>query len=94
MNKTKQSTKITLSASSLYAIVVISSLAVIGSGVFASNAAAQNMTAENGTGTEFMESTVNTTNATSSPQGSMGMSGVTELTQGNMTTGNQSSPTP
>jgi Carboxysome shell peptide mid-region. len=52
------------------------------------------MTGENATGTEFMGSTVNTTNATSSPQASMEMSGVTELTQGNMTTGNQSSPTP
>ena len=72
MNKTKQSKKITLSASSLYAILVISSLAVIGSGVFASNAAAQNTTGENATGTEFMGSTVNTTNATSSPQASMG----------------------
>ena len=55
---------------------------------------AQNTTGENATGTEFMGSTVNTTNATSSPQASMEMSGVTELTQGNMTTGNQSSPTP
>ncbi len=72
MNKTKQSKKIILSASSLYAILVISSLAVIGSGVFVSNAPAQNTTGENATGTEFMGSTVNTTNATSSPQASMG----------------------
>jgi hypothetical protein len=94
MNKNNQTNKITLSSSVIYAVLIVSSLYVIGNGVLATTAAAQNMTGENATGTEFMGSTVNTTNATSSPQGSMGMSGVTELTQGNMTTGNSSSPTP
>ena len=94
MNRNNQSNKITLSASVIYTVVVVSSLFVIGNSIFATNAAAQNMTGENATGNEFSESTVNTTNATSSPQASMGMSGVTELTQGNMTTGNSSSPTP
>jgi hypothetical protein len=94
MNKNNQKNRITLSASVVYAVLIVSSLYVIGNGVLATHAAAQNMTGENATGTEFMGSTVNTTNATSSPQASMGMSGVTELTQGNMTTGNSSSPTP
>jgi hypothetical protein len=88
MNSKNQSKRITLSVSGIYVILVISSLVVIGSsGVLASNAAAQNMTGENGTGSEFMGSTVNTTNATSTPQTSMETSGVTELTQGNMTVG-------
>jgi hypothetical protein len=88
MNSKNRSKKITLSASGIYVILVISSLAVIGgSGVLASNAAAQNMTGENATGTEFMGSTVNTTNATSTPETSMETSGVTELTQGNTTIG-------
>ncbi|MDQ3869646.1 MAG: hypothetical protein M3250_08845 [Thermoproteota archaeon] len=94
MNKNNQSNKITISVSVMYALLVVSSLFVIGNGILASNAAAQNMTGENATGTEFMESTVNTTNATSSPQASMGTSGVTQLTQGNTTTGNSSSTTP
>ena len=94
MNKNNQTNKITLSASVIYAVLIVSSLYVIGNGVLATNAAAQNMTGENATGTEFMGSTVNTTNATSSPEASMGMSGVTELTQGNMTVGNSSSTTP
>jgi hypothetical protein len=37
-----------------------------------------------------MASAVNTTNATTSPEASMGVSGVTELSEGNMTTTNQS----
>jgi len=94
MNKNNQTNKITLSASVIYTVLVVSSLFVIGNSILATNAAAQNMTGENATGTEFMGSTVNTTNATSSPQASMEMSGVTELTQGNMTAGNSSSPTP
>jgi hypothetical protein len=94
MNKKNQSNNITLSVSAIYVVVVISSLFVIGSSALTSSAVAQNMTGENATGTEFMGSMVNTTNATSAPQESMEMSGVTELTQGNMTTGNSSSPTP
>jgi hypothetical protein len=96
MNKTNQSNNNTLSKPALYAILVISSIFVIGSGVFASNVEAQNMTGGNATGnatgTELMGSTVNTTNATSSPEASMGISGVTELSEANMTVGNQSDP--
>ena len=83
MNKNNQSNKITISVSVTYALLVVSSLFVIGNGILASNAAAQNMTGENATGTEFMGSTVNTTNATSSPEAAI-----------NMTRGNASTQTP
>ena len=83
MNKNNQSNKITLSVSVMYALLVVSSLFVIGNGILATNAAAQNMTGENATGTEFMGSTVNTTNATSSPEAAI-----------NMTRGNASTQTP
>jgi hypothetical protein len=83
MNKNNQSNKITISVSVMYALLVVSSLFVIGNGILASNAAAQNMTGENATGTEFMGSTVNTTNATSSPEAAI-----------NMTRGNASTQTP
>ena len=92
MNKKNQPNKKTLSKPALYAILIISSIFVTGSGLFASNVEAQNMTGGNATGTELMGSTVNTTNATSSPEASMGISGVTELSEGNMTVGNQSDP--
>ena len=83
MNKNNQSNRITVSVSIMYALLVVSSLFVIGNGILATNAAAQNMTGENATGTEFMESTVNTTNATSSPEAAI-----------NMTRGNASTQTP
>ena len=94
MNK-KNQTKNTISSSttSVYALLVISSLFVVGSGVLASDVAAQNMTGGNATGLEgleFQASTVNTTNATTSPEASMGISGVTELSKGNATITNQS----
>jgi hypothetical protein len=78
------------SRTSVYALLVISSLFVVGSGVLASDVAAQNMTGGNATGPELMGSTVNTTNATTSPEASMGISGVTELSEGNVTITNQS----
>jgi hypothetical protein len=91
MNKKNQPNNTTSSsATSVYALLVISSLFVVGSGVLASDVAAQNMTGGNATGPELMGSAVNTTNATTSPEGSMGVSGVTELSQGNMTITNQS----
>jgi hypothetical protein len=91
MNKKNQANNtISSSATSIYALVVISSLFVVGSGVLASDVAAQNMTGGNATGTEFSESLVNTTNATTSPEASMGISGVTELSEGNETMTNQS----
>ena len=78
------------SRTSVYALLVISSLFVVGSGVLASDVAAQNMTGGNATGGEVTASTVNTTNATTSPEASMGISGVTELTEDNATITNQS----
>ena len=75
---------------SVYALLVISSLFVVGSGVLASDVAAQNMTGGNATGPELMGSAVNATNATTSPEASMGISGVTELSEGNVTVTNQS----
>lgn len=88
----KNHTNNTISSSrtSVYALLVISSLFVVGSGVLASDVAAQNMTGGNATGPELMASAVNTTNATTSPEASMGISGVTELTEGNATITNQS----
>ncbi len=91
----KNHTNNTISSSrtSVYALLVISSLFVVGSGALASDVAAQNMTGGNATGLEgleFQASTVNTTNATTSPEASMGISGVTELTEGNATITNQS----
>lgn len=88
----KNHTNNTISSSrtSVYALLVISSLFVVGSGVLASDVAAQNMTGGNATGPELTESLVNTTNATASPEASMGISGVTELSEGNMTITNQS----
>jgi hypothetical protein len=91
MNKKNQANNTTSSSTtSVYALLVISSLFVVGSGVLASDVAAQNMTGGNATGPELMESPVNTTNATTSPEASMGISGVTELSEGNMTITNQS----
>ena len=91
MNKKNQANNTTLSSTnSVYALLVISSLFVVGSGVLASDVAAQNMTGGNATGPELTESLVNTTNATTSPEASMGISGVTELTEDNMTITNQS----
>ncbi len=91
MNKKNQANNtISYSRTSVYALLVISSLFVVGSGVLASDVAAQNMTGGNATGPEFQASTVNTTNATTSPEASMGISGVTELSEGNVTTTNQS----
>ncbi len=84
---------ISSSTTSVYALLVISSLFLVGSGVLASDVAAQNTTGGNVTGLEgleFQASTVNTTNATTSPEASMGISGVTELTEGNATITNQS----
>jgi 2-oxoglutarate dehydrogenase complex dehydrogenase (E1) component-like enzyme len=78
------------STTSVYALLVISSLFVVGSGVLASDVAAQNMTGGNATGPELMASVVNNTNATTSPEASMGISGVTELSEGNVTITNQS----
>ncbi|HZC47963.1 MAG TPA: hypothetical protein VE244_02765 [Nitrososphaeraceae archaeon] len=90
MNKKNRANNTTSSSTnSVYALLVISSLFVVGSGVLASDVAAQNMTG-NATGPELMASAVNTTNATTSPEASMGVSGVTELSEGNMTTTNQS----
>lgn len=88
----KNHTNNTISSSrtSVYALLVISSLFVVGSGVLASDVAAQNMTGGNATGPELMASAVNTTNATTSPEASMGISGVTELSEGNVTITNQS----
>jgi hypothetical protein len=91
----KNHTNNTISSSrtSVYALLVISSLFVVGSGALVSDVAAQNMTGGNATGLEgleFQASTVNTTNATTSPEASMGVSGVTELTEGNATITNQS----
>jgi hypothetical protein len=102
----KNHTNNTISSSrtSVYALLVISSLFVVGSGVLASDVSAQNMTGGNATGPqnmtagnatgleglEFQASTVNTTNATTTPEASMGISGVTELTEGNATITNQS----
>ncbi len=91
MNKKNQANNtISSSRTSVYALLVISSLFVVGSGVLASDVAAQNMTGGNATGGEVTASTVNTTNATTSPEASMGISGVTELTEGNATITNQS----
>ena len=91
MNKQNQTNNtISSSKTSVYALLVISSLFVVGSGVLASDVAAQNMTGDNATGPELMASAVNTTNATTSPEASMGISGVTELSEGNMTITNQS----
>ena len=91
MNKKNQANnKTSSSTTSVYALLVISSLFVVGSGVLASDVAAQNMTGGNATGPELTESLVNTTNATTSPEASMGISGVTELSEGNMTITNQS----
>jgi hypothetical protein len=88
----KNHTNNTISSSrtSVYALLVISSLFVVASGVLASDVAAQNMTGGNATGGEVTASTVNTTNATTSPEASMGISGVTELSEGNATITNQS----
>jgi 2-oxoglutarate dehydrogenase complex dehydrogenase (E1) component-like enzyme len=88
--KNKANNKTSSSTTSVYALLVISSLFVVGSGVLASDVAAQNMTGGNATGPELMESAVNTTNATTSPEASMGTSGVTELSEGNTTMTNQS----
>ena len=90
--KKQNQTNNTISSSktSVYALLVISSLFVVGSGVLASDVAAQNMTGGNATGPELMASAVNTTNATTSPEASMGISGVTELSEGNVTITNQS----
>ena len=91
MNKKNQVNNTTSSSTtSVYALLVISSLFVIGSGVLASDVAAQNMTGGNATGPELMASVVNNTNATTSPEASMGTSGVTELSEGNATITNQS----
>jgi hypothetical protein len=91
MNKENHTNNtISSSRTSVYALLVVSSLFVVGSGVLASDVAAQNMTGSNATGPELMASTVNTTNATTSPEASMGISGVTELSEGNATTTNQS----
>ena len=91
MNKKNQANNTTSSsATSVYALLVISSLFVVGSGVLASDVAAQNMTGGNATGPELMASVVNNTNATTSPEASMGTSGVTELSEGNATITNQS----
>jgi hypothetical protein len=91
MNKQNQTNNtISSSKTSVYALLVISSLFVVGSGVLASDVAAQNMTGGNATGPELMASAVNTTNATTSPEASMGISGVTELSEGNVTITNQS----
>jgi hypothetical protein len=91
MNKKNQAKNTTSSsATSVYALLVISSLFVVGSGVLASDAAAQNMTGGNATGPEFMQGAVNATNATTTPEASMGISGVTELSEGNTTITNQS----
>jgi hypothetical protein len=92
MNKKNQANNtISSSRTSMYALIVISSLFVVGSGVLASDVAAQNMTGGgNATGPELMGSAVNTTNATTSPEASMGISGVTELSEGNATITNQS----
>ena len=91
MNKKNQANNTTSSSTtSVYALVVIASLFVVGSGVLASDVAAQNMTGGNATGPELMASAVNTTNATTSPEASMGISGVTELSEGNVTIANQS----
>jgi hypothetical protein len=91
MNKKNQANNtISSSRTSVYALLVISSLFVVGSGVLASDVAAQNMTGGNATGPELMASAVNTTNATTSPEASMGISGVTELSEGNVTITNQS----
>jgi ABC-type amino acid transport system permease subunit len=91
MNKKNQvNNTISSSTTSVYALLVISSLFVVGSGVLASDVAAQNMTGGNATGPELMASVVNNTNATTSPEASMGTSGVTELSEGNATITNQS----
>jgi hypothetical protein len=91
MNKNNQANNTTSSSTtSVYALLVISSLFVVGSGVLASDVAAQNMTGGNATRPDLTESLVNTTNATTSPEASMGISGVTELSEGNMTITNQS----
>jgi len=91
MNKKNQVNNTTSSSrTSVYALLVISSLFVVGSGVLASDVAAQNMTGGNATGPELMASVVNNTNATTSPEASMGTSGVTELSEGNATITNQS----
>jgi ABC-type amino acid transport system permease subunit len=91
MNKKNQVNNTTSSSTtSVYALLVISSLFVVGSGVLASDVAAQNMTGGNATGPELMASVVNNTNATASPEASMGTSGVTELSEGNATITNQS----
>ncbi len=91
MNKKNQANNTTSSSrTSVYALLVIASLFVVGSGALASDVSAQNMTGGNATGPEMMGSVVNTTNATTSPEASMGISGVTELSEGNVTTTNQS----
>jgi len=91
MNKKNQANNTTSSSTtSVYALLVIASLFVVGSGVLASDVAAQNMTGGNATGPEMMGSVANTTNATISPEASMGISGVTELSEGNVTITNQS----
>lgn len=91
MNKKNQANNTTSSSrTSVYALLVIASLFVVGSGALASDVAAQNMTGGNATGPEMMGSVVNTTNATTSPEASMGISGVTELSEGNVTITNQS----
>ena len=91
MNKKNQVNNTTSSSTtSVYALLVISSLFVVGSGVLASDVAAQNMTGGNATGPELMASVVNNTNATTTPEASMGTSGVTELSEGNATITNQS----
>ena len=91
MNKKNQANNTTSSSTtSVYALLVIASLFVVGSGVLASDVAAQNMTGGNATGPEMMASVVNNTNATTSPEASMGTSGVTELSEGNATITNQS----
>ena len=88
--KNKVNNTTSSSTTSVYALLVISSLFVAGSGVLASDVAAQNMTGGNASGPELTASVVNTTNATTSPEASMGISGVTELSQGNATITNQS----
>ena len=88
--KNKVNNTTSSSTTSVYALLVISSLFVVGSGILASDAAAQNMTGGNATGPEMMASVVNNTNATTSPEASMGTSGVTELSEGNVTITNQS----
>ncbi len=84
MNEKNQGNK----ANALIALLVASSLFVVGISGFVSSVAAQNNTVTSGniTGTQVNPGAANTTNATMSPQSSMAQSGVSQLTVGNQTT--------